>query len=131
MHKANASKTPSWSFFTSASSIETDVDGIAAERQGESGAVGLQAQPDALGVLQEELATAEVADRQAIASLDIGASEVVDIVEIVDRARRGHARHANAADTEAADGEIILAAVVVQRPAAQVAAADEGNLDLL
>jgi hypothetical protein len=51
--------------------------------------------------------------------------------QVVDRSRRRDLGDADPADAETADREVIGLAAELERPAAEVAAADEGDLHLL
>src|SRR5262249_20945349 len=63
--------------------------------------------------------------------LAVGAGEIGDVLQVVDLAGRGDLRDAEAADPQPADGEGPASAVVLQRSAAEIAAADPGDLHLL
>src|SRR5512138_1847226 len=84
-----------------------------------------------MAVLEPELARALVSDRHAIATLGVGAGEVRELIEVVDRAGRRDLGDAEPADAEPPDRKVIGLAAEFQRPAAEIAAADEGDLHLL
>src|SRR5262245_10095882 len=88
-------------------------------------------QHHALRILQPEFAGADVADGEAVAALDVLALELADVGQIVDLAGGGDLGDAEAADAQAADGELVALASELQGAAAEIAAADPGELNLL
>src|SRR5689334_16388692 len=112
-------------------SIHPDVDGIAAEREGEPHAIGLEVKHDAIRILQPQFPGADVADRKAGASLEVGPGKIGDVAEIVDLAGGGDLGDSEAADSQPADREAPALAAILQAAAAEVGAADPGDLHLL
>jgi len=84
-----------------------------------------------LRVPQPEFACTGRAYSEAIPRLHICAGEIAQIVKIVYRTVSLHPGHAKAPDTQSTDGEVVLLALEDQCSAAEIAAADEGNLHLL
>src|SRR5690349_15305425 len=111
--------------------VEPDVDRIAAQAEGQALALRLELHDDAGLVLEPDPAIVRRPDGDAHAPLGIGAGELADIGQVIDIARRRDLREAEAADAEAADGEGVDFALEVELAAAEIAAADEGDLGLL
>lgn len=77
-----------------------------------------------------ELVIAGLAGGNPISLLNIGTGEIGEALRIVDRAGRFHLGYVEPADAGPAYGERIVPAVVMECAAAQIAAADEGDLHL-
>ena len=106
-------------------------DGVGAERHGKTLTARLQIDHHAVGVFQPHLALALVTVGRAVARLAVGAGKLAQFLQIVDVAIGFHLGDAEPADTQAADRETVVPALIVERAAADVSAAEKGHLDLL
>src|SRR5262245_45020034 len=85
---------------------------------------------DTVRVLKPEVTATEIAYRDTGARLAISAREIGQPMEIVDGASCFDLGYADAADTKTTNGKPIGLALEMQCAAAEIAAADESDLDL-